>query len=157
MGKSPDPASAHCPLGRALCRDSSRDDLPYKVELSVSGKIELNLAYQLEKNLPGGMVAISCAVLTNTGVRVPDVIWASKDLFARYEHANLLEQGPELCVEVCSPDGDEKVPAYSAAGAREVWLVSEEGAIRYFDASGERTGTNFPGMVKPPSRMDDLQ
>jgi len=148
-----------------LCRDSSLDDLPYKVELSVSGKLELtprtnrrgllvaNLAYQLHEKLAGGAVAISCAVLTSTGVRVPDVIWGSADLFALYKHANLLEHAPELCIEVCSPDGDEKVPVYLAAGAREVWVVSEEGTIRYFDHTGERATSNFPVAVSLPPQM----
>ena len=150
-----------------LCRDSSFDDLPYKVELSVSGKIELtprsvrrsllvaHISDELHRNLTGGVVPISCAVLTSTGVRVPDVIWASDDLFRIYEHANLLERAPQLCVEVCSPDGLEKVPAYLDAGAREVWFVSEDGLLRYFDPSGEKSKSDFP--VKLPRRMEDVQ
>lgn len=148
-----------------LCRDRSLRNLPYKIELNSWGKIELTprtnrrgilvgrLAYELHRQLSGGAAAISCAVLTTTGIRVPDVIWLSAKRMALHEDAMLLQRAPELCVEVCTPDGDEKVPAYLAAGAGEVWLVSEEGLIRYFDASGEKAKSDFPLAVTLPPPM----
>jgi Uma2 family endonuclease len=152
-----------------LCRDSSLDDLPYKVELSTSGKLELSprtvrrgllvadLATQLQEKLPGGIVAISCAVLTRTGIRVPDVVWVSHQAWPRDDAGNLLERAPELCIEVCSLDREEKVPAYLSAGAREVWVVSEDASIRYFDTTGERKTTDFPVMLTWPPAKDWMQ
>jgi hypothetical protein len=143
-----------------LCRDPSLHDLPYKVELNAWDKIELTprtnrrgilvaaLAYEFRQQLPGGAAAISCGVLTSAGVRVPDVVWASARLMAKYANAMLFQRAPEICVEVCSPDCDEKIRAYLAAGAEEVWLVSEEGSIRYFDASGEKARSGFPIEVR---------
>ena len=133
-----------------ICHDPSLHDLPYKVELNASGKIELtartarrgllvaDLACQLQENLPGGIVAISCAVLTSGGIRVPD-------------------RAPELCVEVCSPDGEEKISAYLAAGALEAWVVSDAGSIRYFNASGERAKSDFPFVAKLPQPLERWQ
>src|SRR5438034_4093399 len=131
-----------------LCRDSSLRNLPYKVELNARGKMELtplttrrgllvaSLAYELHRQLSGGVALISCGVLTNTGVRVADVAWASHGLMAIYSDAMLFECAPEICVQVCTQDGEEEIGAYLAAGAKEVWLVSEQGLIRCFDALG---------------------
>src|SRR5688572_14481733 len=113
-----------------LCHDSSLNDLPYKVELNASGKIELSprtnrrgrlvacLAYEFQRQLPGGASCISCGVLTRAGVYSPDIVWASAELLARYADAMLFEQAPELCVEVDTPDGEEKLATYLAAGAQ---------------------------------------
>jgi Uma2 family endonuclease len=148
-----------------MCRDPSLQDLPYKVELNTWGKIELTprinrrgrlvaaLAYEFHSQLQGGEALISCGVLTNAGIRVPDVVWASAKLMAMHEDAMLFQRAPEICAEVCSPDGDEKISAYLAAGAKEVWLVSEEGSIRYFGASGEKAKSDFPVAVTLPPPM----
>ena len=51
-------------------------------------------------------------------------------------------------VEVLSPTNtreeiEEKIAAYLAAGATEVWVVAEDGRTRYYDASGERVTSRF--------------
>lgn len=149
-----------------LCRDPSLEDLPYKIELNAWGKVELTprtnrrgflvgkLAYELQRQLAGGAAAISSAVLTTAGILVPDVVWASADLIAMHEDALLYPRAPEICIEVCTPDGDEKLPAYLSAGAEEVWLVADDGSVRYFDASGERTRSGFPLVFTLPPPMD---
>jgi hypothetical protein len=148
-----------------LCHDRTLRNLPYKIELNAWGKIEMTpltvrrgllvaqLAYEFHKQLSGGIAAISCGVLTNKGVSVADVIWASHELFATYKDAMLFERAPEICVEVCTPDGEEKIGAYLATGAKEVWLVSEQGAIRCFDASGEQRKSAFPISITLPPPM----
>ncbi len=145
--------------------DPSLRNLPYKVELNAWGKIELSprtnrrgrlvaaLAHAFRDRLASGEALISCGVLTNAGIRVPDIVWASSDLMKRYAGAPLFERAPEICVEVCSPDGAEKIPAYVAAGAKEVWLVSEEGTVRYFDQTGEKAASRFPIAVTLPPPM----
>jgi hypothetical protein len=150
-----------------LCRDPSLRDLPYKIELNGWGKIEMtqltnrrgilvaSLACELNRQLRSGVALISCGVLTSMGVSVADAAWASHELMDMYKDAMLFERAPEICAEVCTPDGEEKVAAYLAAGAREVWLVSEDGSIRYFDASGEREKSDFPLTVflQPPMKI----
>jgi Uma2 family endonuclease len=152
-----------------VCRDPSLQDLPYKIELNAWGKIELSprtnrrgilvarLAYEFHRQLSGGAAAISCAVLTTAGIRVPDIIWASAKLMAIHEDAMLFQRAPELCVEVCTPDGDEKITAYLVAGAQEVWLVAEDGSIRYFNAFGERAKSDFPLVVSLPPPTARMQ
>jgi hypothetical protein len=41
--------------------------------------------------------------------------------------------------------------AYLHAGAKEVWLVTEEGAVRYFDGNGEKAQSAFAvALTLPP-------
>jgi hypothetical protein len=79
-----------------LVNDPSLHDLPYKIELTAEGKIQMSpasnwhgkaqarLARALGNSLPGGEVITECSVLTGIGVRVPDVAWASNE-FLRVE------------------------------------------------------------------------
>jgi hypothetical protein len=44
----------------------------------------------------------------------------------------------------------EKTRAYLAAGAEEVWLVTEDGSIHYFDAAGEKAASRYPVTLSLP-------
>jgi Uma2 family endonuclease len=63
---------------------------------------------------------------------------------------------PDICVEIISPSNveaeiNEKTAAYLAAGAREVWIVSEQGSIRFMGPDGEKAASDFPvRMTLPP-------
>jgi len=131
-----------------LCRDPSLQDLPYKIELNAWGKIEMSpasnrharlqgaLAAEFARQLPEGAVLTECSILTRIGIRVPDVAWASAAFMASYGEITPYMRAPEICVEILSPSNldaeiDEKTRSYLAAGAEEVWLVFEQGTIRY--------------------------
>ena len=78
---------------------------------------------------------------TEIGVRVPDVVWASPEFMQRHGTESVLRAGPELCVEVLSPTNTaaeigEKVAAYLAAGAREVWLVGDDSVPQIHTSEG---------------------
>ena len=150
-----------------LCRDPSLRNLPYKIELNAWGKVEMSPASvphawlqsatlaELKEQLPNGLALTECPVLTSIGVRVPDVVWASADFMRRHHGMSPLPQAPEICVEVLSPSNveaeiAEKTRAYLAAGAREVWRVAENGSVRFFDRSGERTQSAFPVALNLP-------
>jgi len=62
---------------------------------------------------------------------------------------------PEICIEGMSDANDwaemeEKRTLYREAGAEEVWIVTEEGEVRFFD-DGEREASalapNFPIQI----------
>src|SRR5256885_16996933 len=137
-----------------VLQDPSLRDLPYKIELNSWGKVEMSpasnrhgrlqmdLGAELKRQLPDGIAIGECSILTRIGIRCPDVIWASAEFVRDFGEITPYQRAPEICVEIVSPSNtraeiEEKKAAYLAAGAREVWLVSEEGTIRYFDASGE--------------------
>jgi hypothetical protein len=52
-----------------------------------------------------------------------------------------------------SPASNRHGAVAVAAGPHEVWLVSEEGAIRYFGASGEKAKSDFPVSITLPAPM----
>ena len=147
--------------------DRTLRDLPYKIELNAWGKIEMSpasnrhgllqarLASELGRQLPGGEVITECSVLTQIGVRVPDVAWVSAQFLELHGEVTPFPTAPEICIEIVSPSNSEdeveaKTAAYLAAGAAEVWTVSEDGAVRYFDASGERKNSHFAVTVSLP-------
>ena len=119
-----------------LCRDPSLDDLPYKIELNAWGKVEMSPASfrhgrlqiavgaELTSQLPKGVTASECPILTRIGIRAPDVIWASSRFMEQYGEISPLMRAPEICVEIISPSNvraeiEEKTQAYLAAGAEE--------------------------------------
>lgn len=143
-----------------LCNDTSLHDLPYKVELNAYGTIEMSpastrharyqarITFELQNQLPHGTAMTECGVFTDEGVRVPDVAWASNDFIALYGDATPLPQAPEICVEVRSPSNTDaemalKVRAFLGAGAVEVWIVSDHGALQVFDANGEQAASRY--------------
>ncbi|HYG56147.1 MAG TPA: Uma2 family endonuclease [Burkholderiales bacterium] len=150
-----------------LCQDPFLEDLPYKIELNAWGKIEMTppagnrhshlqgvLVTELKRQL-SGVVLPECALLTRIGIRAPDVCWASAEFFARFGEITPYTHAPEICIEVRSRSNvqaemDEKTAAYLAAGASEVWIVSEDGTIRYFTASGEQPRSGFPVSITLP-------
>lgn len=143
-----------------LCNDPGLRDLPYKIELNAYGTIEMSPAstrharfqfavgHQLARQLPAGTVMTECPVATDEGVRVPDVAWASPEFVARHGDATPLPQAPDICVEVRSPCNSDaememKTRAYLAAGAVEVWIVSDTGACQVFDANGVQSASRY--------------
>lgn len=142
-------------------------DLPYKIELNAWGKIEMSpasnthgraqswIASELRRLLPQGEVITEASVLTEIGVRVPDVVWASPTFIGTHGLETPFPRAPEICVEVLSPSNTddevhEKIRAYLTAGAQEVWIVPEEGPIRFFGARGEYALSAFGISPTPP-------
>ncbi len=150
-----------------VCRDPSLQDLPYKIELNAWGKVEMSpasnrhgrlqavLAAELMRLLPGGLVIAECSIMTRIGIRVPDVIWASAGFMRAYGEITPYTHAPEICVEIVSPSNvvaeiQEKTAAYLAAGAVEVWIVSEDAGTRYFSSGGESAASSFGIAVSLP-------
>lgn len=148
--------------------DKSLANLPYKIELSSAGKIEMTptffphgrmaarLIAALSRALPAGEAAPKIAIQTSLGVRVPEVCWYSNDFLARHGKDNTLTEAPEICVEIVSASNSEakmraKVQAYVGAGAKEVWWVELDGSIRFFNEAGEVAASAMcPGVKLAP-------
>ncbi len=143
-----------------LCDDTSLHDFPYKIELNMYGVMEMSpasnrhgrfqaaIAHSLASQLPQGVVLTECSIFTDEGIRLPDVAWASADFMARHGDTTPFPQAPEICVEVRSRSNtnaemEMKTRAYLAAGAIEVWIVTEAGEVQVFDADGSRPSSRF--------------
>lgn len=151
-----------------LCNDPLLRDLPGKIELNAYGVIEMSpasnrhgkqqaaIAIALGRQLPAGEVLVECSIATAEGVRVPDVAWGSAAFMARHGDVTPFPEAPEICVEVRSPSNTNeemafKTRLYLAAGAVEVWIVSELGAWQVFDASGAQAVSRYAVKLSPPN------
>jgi len=143
--------------------DPALQDLPYKIELNQYGQIVMSpasnrhgriqglLAGLLRDWLPGGSIVTECSVETPLGVKVADIAWASATFTARYGDRTPLPAAPDICVEILSPSNSaaamaEKVGLFLSAGAQEVWLVRDDGSIRFHRADGEHAESAFLGI-----------
>lgn len=123
---------------RALCDDPCYANVPGKIELDLWGRMVMSPASNYHSALQaslvgklavlGGRVFVEGSVITNTGVLVADVAWASDEFMRAHGFETPYPRSPELCIEVVSPSNSrkelrEKVAAYLAAGAVEVWIV----------------------------------
>ena len=150
-----------------VLRDPTLQDLPYKIELNARGKIEMspasnrhallqaNFAAELARLLPSGLPLTECSILTEIGIRVPDVAWASAEFLRAHGTSTPFPAAPEICIEITSPSNSddeirEKIHAYLTAGAKEIWIVGEDGSIDYHDLSGKKPSTSFNIKVSLP-------
>jgi Uma2 family endonuclease len=137
---------------RALCEDPGYASIPGKIELDVWGRMVMSPASSYHSALQvdiasrlkslGGRAFVEVSILTPGGVLVPDVAWASADFMSAHDFETPYTRAPEICVEVTSPSNSrkemrEKIDAYLAAGAKEVWLVYPNSKrFEFFGAQG---------------------
>ncbi len=152
-----------------VCEHPSLQDLPFKIELNEDGKVLMTpvkiyhaalqgeLEFLLRSLLRDGRTLPECAVQTKKGVRVADVVWASEAVFAQIKHETVCSVCPEICIEVVSASNTaeemrEKRKLYFEQGAKEVWLCSEQGEMRFFTARGEVAASllvpDFPRRIE---------
>ncbi|MES2707287.1 MAG: Uma2 family endonuclease [Verrucomicrobiota bacterium] len=132
-----------------VCADRTLARLPGKIETNAHGTVLMmpppsgnhssrqgEIAFIL-RSLLGGRAIPECPISTIDGVRAADVGWYSDARFARVQGQIAFETAPEICVEVISPSNTpwemrEKRQLYFEAGAEEVWLCAEDGAMSFF-------------------------
>jgi len=143
-------AEEHQAHWQEIVADPTLRDLPYKVETNHRGQLVLSpqtnrhsrqqkaVEKKLDALLSEGEAFSEWAIATAGGTKQADVIWASDE-----RHRKMRETGdpttlaPEICVEVMSDSNDwdemhEKRALYREAGAEEVWVVMEDGTVRFF-------------------------
>ena len=152
-----------------IASDPLLSELPYKVETNQRGQIVLSphknrhsVAQNRVQNLlgghaPEGLSPTELAIATPQGTRAADVVWMSpgrwEEMQATGDPTTL---APEICVEVMSDSNDweemrEKRRLYVEAGAEEVWVVGEGGAVWFWDSSGQlgssEIAPDFPNQL----------
>jgi Uma2 family endonuclease len=145
---------------RALCEDPCYANIPGKIELDVWGRMLMSpassyhIALQVElatrlKAL-GGRAFVEAGIVTDAGILVPDVAWASDDFMRLHGFETPYKRAHDICVEVVSPSNSrkemrEKMTAYIAAGATEVWLMYPTSKrYEFFNSSGLSTASRYP-------------
>jgi len=132
-----------------VCENKSLQNLPFKIELDESGKIIMSpvrvnhsayqgeISYLLRSMLKHGRTLPECAISTPKGTKVADIAWASRERFIKIIRETECSIAPEICVEVVSPGNtkdeiNEKKSLYFEAGAKEVWICSSDGNMRFY-------------------------
>lgn len=121
------------------------------------GRRGYKIAKLMERYAEGGASSVEVPISTSDGVRVADVAWLTDSQLAAAEGMSVLPTSPAICVEVISPRNREaemleKMALYFDAGASEVWLCEESGAMRFYLAA-ERSAKasvlipDFPAAV----------
>ncbi len=150
--------------------DKSLQNLPYKIETTKTGKIEMRPAtnwhvywqYEIagilrEQLRTRGMGFTQASIDTPEGVKVADVAWRSHEFIALSGMSTPFPKAPELCVEIISPNNskqeiDQKVRLYLEQGAFEVWLCDLSGKIEMIGKHGklERSeiASGFPTQLE---------
>jgi hypothetical protein len=123
---------------RELCDNPLFNNIPGKIEIDLWGRL-LFLPFSAWRGLVlgrlgsifptlGGESFVSVSVLTAAGVLVADFGWASNAFMRAHDYETPLTEAPEICVETASSFNSakelrEKIDAYLAAGAEEVWIA----------------------------------
>jgi Uma2 family endonuclease len=149
----------HRQAWQALCNDEALAGVPYKIETDAWGGVHMHpaqtkhprtvrrVARLLESKL-GREALTELAIITDDGVKVPDVAWCSEAFLEQYWSDVVLVKAPEICVQVVSPSNSEvellsKTKQYLSLGAREVWLVAEDDAVEIHNVAGVREDSAF--------------
>lgn len=143
-----------------VIEDITLQNLPYKIELNEKGNIEMSPAsnkhgiLQTEisfilKTILAGHPITECSILTSKNVKVADVAWCSNNFLKAYGFETPYPKAPEICVEIVSPSNTEpeledKRQLYFEAGAKEVWIVFDNGQIDFYDAKEKMKQSNYP-------------
>ncbi|MBA2494326.1 MAG: Uma2 family endonuclease [Acidobacteria bacterium] len=129
-------------------------DIPYKVELNKFGLIlmspasnrygilQFKVGREIERKKKGGIIITECSILTNEGVRIAHVAWASDEFITEFGEITPYPKSPEICVEIKSTanskaEMEEKTRLYLEKGALEVWIVDEYGKVNFFSHTGK--------------------
>ena len=120
------------------------------------GSYQSEVGHLLRTFLLHGRVLTECPISTADGVKAADVAWASPDCMREMGNRVCFPRAPEICVEVLSPSNtdtemQEKLRLYIDAGAKEVWVCSQSGAMSFFLAGtamkASRLCPRFPERV----------
>lgn len=151
-----------------VLKDTSLQNLPYKIELNEYGQIVMSpasnkhgllqaeIAFFLRNNRQG-KVLTECSIQTRKSVKVADVAWGTLDFFQRNGFDTPYQQAPEICVEIISPSNyqpeiKEKIGLYLDKGAHEVWVCSENGDMEIYTAAGKTDSSVF--FEHPPRKFE---
>jgi Uma2 family endonuclease len=125
------------------------------------GSYQSEIAHLLREITSEGRVISECPISTADGVKAADVAWASPESMRDLGNRACFAQAPEVCLEILSPGNtqseiEEKKVLYFDAGAKEVWVCTGSGAMRFFECGNNRPTKSsrlfptFPKQVKLP-------
>ena len=108
---------------------------------------------------PRGRVITECPISTADGVRAADVACASAECLRELGNRACFPRAPEICVEVLSPGNtdreiQEKMALYFDAGAKEVWLCSNSGRMKFYRSRSARPAARSGLCPQFPAKVE---
>jgi Uma2 family endonuclease len=145
-------------------------DSPDRYELTEFGELVLSpkptndhqrVAFAVARSLEAQLgleAGTEISVLTDRGIRVPDVVWMPAARWAEVKGKSPFPFVPELCVEVLSPGNSRaeimmKIGAYLRGGAREVIVVGRKGEVEHYGAEGRRGASVLGLRLELPAEL----
>jgi Uma2 family endonuclease len=109
-------------------------------------------------NVLGPLAVPEISVMTDRGIRVPDVVWMPQVRWDQVKGKTPLPFVPDLCAEVLSPGNTReeiamKTAAYLRGGAKEVIVVGLKGEIEFFGAEGKRAASALGIVLTLPASL----
>lgn len=106
----------------------------------------------------GPLAIPEVSVMTDRGIRVPDVVWMTEARWDEVKGKTPLPFVPEVCVEVLSPSNNRaeiamKTSAYLRGGAKEVIVVGLKGEIEFFGPEGKRAASALGIVLDLPASL----
>ncbi len=106
----------------------------------------------------GPDAAAEISVMTDRGIRVPDVVWIPQARWDQVKGKTPLPFVPDVCVEVLSPGNTReeiamKTAAYLRGGAKEVIVVGLKGEVEFFGADGKRSTSALSIELSLPASL----
>jgi len=121
------------------------------------GNLQVRIAILLDRHMGVGDVLTKCPISIADGVGAADVAWASPESMNALGNRACFSRSPEICVEILSRGNtdaeiQEKMALYFDAGAEEVWLCDNSGAMKFFAATkpvgASKLCPEFPAKIQ---------
>ena len=101
---------------------------------------------------------VDISVMTDRGIRVPDVVWMRPERWAAMKRETPLSTAPDICVEVLSSGNTRqeiqmKTGAYLRAGGREVIVVGLKGEVDYCGPERLRSSSALGIALELPAAL----
>ncbi len=102
-----------------VCANPNLKNLPFKIELNEYGQIVMSpmkvihsllqgeIERLLSRLITGGKVFPECAIATEKGTKVADVVWVSDGRLQQIKYEIECSIAPEICIEVLSDSNTE--------------------------------------------------
>ena len=152
-----------------VCEHPSLKNLPFKIELNEYGQVVMSpqkvyhsifqgeIENILRKLQQTGRAFPECAIYTDKGTKVADVVWVSEERLNIIKNEVECSIAPEVCIEISSESNtqkemEEKKMLYFSRGAQEFWLCNENGDVKFFDKNAQLSRSVI--VPKFPSKID---
>jgi Uma2 family endonuclease len=149
---------------------SENPDTPDNYELNEYGEVimvpkptndhqrTLGAVVRALERLLGPEAVPEVSVVTDRGVRVPDVAWMPLQRWEQVKGKTPLPFAPDVCVEVLSPGNTReeiamKSAAYLRAGAKEVIVVGLKGEVEFHGTEGRRVSSVLDIVLDLPASL----